>query len=223
MDGREQAVEYKEERTFSTVLEGSITEGFIALGAVAVAIIGLAGVLINAMLYIATVLIGAALFFKGLAVSSRFSQILEETEEDTAFHRAELGMGTTAESLGGIGGAVLGILAIGGVAPMTLVSVAAIVFGGSILLGSGVNFRLNSMEIARTYKSAHQRSVARTLVASASDVQMIVGLGTITLGILSLIGIAPYTLTMVSMLSIGGANFLSETAISGRLLSLLRR
>src|SRR5262249_7927802 len=96
---------------------GSVTEAIGAIGAVVLAIIGLAGILSSLMASIATIVIGAALLMEGIA-SRQF-----------VFTR-ELKAGFFA----GVAGTILGILALFGTAPQTLLAVALIVFGVSFLL-----------------------------------------------------------------------------------------
>ena len=83
----------------------------------------------------------------------------------------------TAEVLSGAAGIVLGILALLGIASMTLLSVAAIVFGAALLLGAGATASLNCLIVEHHYR-AHEvgRRVAGTMVSGATGAQVLVGL-----------------------------------------------
>ena len=170
------------------------------------------------MAAIAAILVGIALLFEGGAVGSRFSSLASETSGGR-LGTLELGGGMTAEFLGGVAGIVLGILSLMGVYSMVLIPVAAIVFGGALLLGSGVTSRLNDLQIERACDREETRHVARAAVRSATGIQVLIGLGSVVLGILAVIGIVPMILGLVALLGVGFSNMLSGSAVSGRMLS----
>ena len=123
---------------------GSIMEAVVAIGAIVLSIIGLAGMLSNVMAAIATIIIGGALLVEGGAIGSDYGRLISESREESGgFDAVELGGGLTAEFLGGIAGIVLGILALFGTAPTVLMPAAVIVFGAALLLGSAAAAELN--------------------------------------------------------------------------------
>ena len=63
--------------------------------------------------------------------------------------RTCMGGGFTAEFVGGAAGIVLGILALVGIAPEILCSVAVLVFGGTLLFGSGMTGMLRNHSARR--------------------------------------------------------------------------
>lgn len=209
-------------RSVEILRTGSMAEGAAGLGAVVLAILGLAGILPFLLLPISTIAIGAALLFEGGAIAARFSNLLTGMSRSGA-QTTELGGGMTAEFLGGAAGVALGILGLLGVLPAVLIPVAAIVFGGSLIFGSAVTTRLNSLEIASSGGHELAQAAAREAVAAAAGVQVLVGLGGIALGIIALIGVAPDVLSLVAMLSIGASVLLSGTAISRRMVGVFRR
>ena len=71
------------------------------------------------------------------------------------------------------------------------------------------------------HEFAHQ--VAREAAWTASGVHILLGLGVVTLGILSLVGISPLVLGLVSILAIGFSVFLRGAAISSSIVGLSRR
>jgi hypothetical protein len=213
---------YAEASTVSTVFMGSASGGMVALGAVVLSIVGLAGVFPTILLGIATIAIGAGLLLKGGAASARLPRLMRETVETSTFQRAELDTGIAVETLGGLAGIVLGILALSLVAPVTLSAVAAVIFGGSLVLGSGMDFRLNTLEVAgRMGESTRQWD--RKTVARAAYLQMVAGLAAIALGIIALSGFLPLSLTLVAMLSVSGAYFLTNAALTRRLRTAAHR
>ena len=155
-------------------------------------------------------------------IEHRLSSLLHEATEGRV-QMAELGAGTTGETLAGIAGIVLGILGILGVLPGVLIPSAAIVFGGALVIGAGANVRINDLVI--TYREEHPmaRHIARQAVLATTGLQVLVGLGAITLGIIALAGIVPLTLSLVAMLGVGVMFLLTNAAIAGRMLSVLQR
>src|SRR5262245_11772038 len=111
-----------------------------AIGGVAVvvlAILGLAGVGPLYMISIATIVLGVAFLSEGGGIAARHARVLSGS---VGGHTAvtEFGGGMTAEFIGGAAGIILGILALIGVVTTVLTAAAAIVFGATLLLSSGV-------------------------------------------------------------------------------------
>lgn len=204
------------------LLGGSMTEGIAGAGAIVVAIAGLATLgSNNPLLAIAVILVGGALFFEGGAVASRFSSLLSETSNGR-MQSAEFGSGMTAELMGGMVTVALGILSLLHVSSLELTSVAAIVAGGSVFLGSMLTSRLQHLGIARSQESDEARDLAHSAVTSAANTQVLIGFGAAVLGLLGLLHIAPHTLALVSMLALGVAVLISGGSLSG-LAMMIRR
>lgn len=159
-----------------------------AIATIALAIVGLAGVLRPIMASIATIVIGAALLLEGGSMGA--AQVSSRTGE---FESASGGFSTPF--LGGVAGIVLGILALLGVASITLVSVALIVFGAAFLL-SGVA-QANSL-------------------AAATGGNTFVGLAAVVLGILAVVGLNPIVLVLVGLLVLGAGALFSGSAQGAR-------
>ncbi len=209
----------KEKKTSEAVQGSSIAEGITGTGAIVLSIIGLAGVFAGYMAVISTILVGVALLMEGFTIGARFSSLAPESATGTysRFRGMELGGGLAAEFLGGVAGIVLGILALVGILPLTLVSVAAIVYGASLIFGIGASSQLSDIEIDKNC-GVESRPLTRAAVKSAEDMRMFIGLGALVLGILAVIGLIPMTLTLVAMLSIGFADLMSGSTVSRRLL-----
>lgn len=212
----------EERTTLKTVMSGSLASGVAGGGAIVVAILGLAGVIPELMACIATIALGASMLFESGSVATRFSTLLQETTSGRTIESAELGSGMTAELLGGTGGIALGILSLLGVVPYILVPVAALLFGGSLILGSGVTARLNAIDVTWHEENETARRVVHEAVAASAGVQVLIGLGTATLGVLALVGITPLTLSLVALLGVGFADLMSGSAIGGKMLGLVR-
>ena len=211
---------HAEHEAVEVVAGGSLAETIGGAGAVVLAILALAGILPGPLAAVATIGVGAALLFEGASIAAEF-QALRLDVVSNRTEASELGGGMTAETLAGLAGVALGILALLGLAPTTLMAVALIVFGGGLLLGSVATARLNDLKI-RGEVSDTARTVARASVETASGAQILVGAGGVVLGILALVGLAPATLIAVGMLSLGASVLFSGSAVGGKMLAILQ-
>lgn len=213
--------EHETMTSIKVMARGSIVEVIGGATALVLGILGLARVLPVIMVAVATIAAGVALLFEGGSIASRYAELLDETGGGVRA-AASLSSGMTSESLGGVAGIVLGVLALVGVAPIPLMGIAAIVLGGALLLGSGSTARLNMLTVHRESGDAWQIQLAREAVAAAAGTQILVGAGSVVLGILALQGMSPQTMILVAMLSLGGSVLLSGTTLGGRMLSAIR-
>ncbi len=196
------------------VTAGSLAEAMTGVGTVTVAILALANVLPLAFAAIGTIAVGAGLLFEGAAIAGRFDDLLTEAQRADLAHRF-LGRGMAAESVGGVAGVVLGILALLSVDPLVLLPVAMIGFGAAFLFGTGASHDLNQFVLGDR-ASEERRRLTREAVTVANGGQVLLGLGALTLGILGVLSIAPLTLTLVGLLAVGAAAMLAGTALSVR-------
>jgi hypothetical protein len=205
------------------VLEGSGTfvEGVGGAATVVLAILGLTGVMPLELAAIAAIAFGVALVAEGGTIASRFSRLLARSggsEVDVA----DLGGGMSAEFLGGATGALLGLLAVLHIAPMHLVPIAVVIFGGALLLGNGATAQASELALGAASKpEAH--AVAREAMLAAASSQVLVAMGAIALGIIAIVGIHPATLTLAALLALGASVVLTGTAIGGTMLAVVRR
>jgi hypothetical protein len=196
---------------------GSAGEALAGAGAAVLAILALSGVFPVILTAIGVIAIGVAFLFQGAAIASHLSMVR------AASGVGEVATGTTTELVGGLAGIVLGILALVGVAPLGLIAVSAIVFGGTLLFGSPTIYSV--AEMGRTGVETLQagRRVVTDLAAGASGAQALIGIGSATLGILALVGIVPHVLEQVAVLCVGAGALLSGGAITSKMVALLAR
>jgi hypothetical protein len=213
----------RDERTAEIVGAGSIAEAVGAAAAIVLAILGLAGTLPLTMASVATIALGAALLFEGGAIAARYKRLLAETiaPGERRRGRFELGGGVTAETVAGIAGIVLGILALLDVMPLLLTAVAVIVFGAALLFGSAATARLNAIAGEEAY-ARDKRRVVHEAVAVAAGGELIIGVGALVLGILALLAFEPLTLILVGLLGLGFAALAGGTALGARMLGIAR-
>jgi len=189
------------ESTLSGIAGGSIAEGVGAIAAIALAIIGLAGILINDMAAVATIVIGAVILMEGGLAGLAYRRLPSQGASER--QTRELGGGVTAEFFGGLAGIVLGILGLFQPMPDTLLAVAVLVFGATLLLGGGAVSHL--IWPVQIQIQAQTQEAPGTVLAVGAGGHMLVGLATVVLGILAIIGLFPMTLILVGLLSLGAS------------------
>lgn len=213
----DRAVALNERRPIEELAGFTLVEGVGGAGAVVLAVLGLIGVLPEALASISAIAIGISLLIGGGTVASQYSKFLVRTEPGYAdIVRGGLGM----EVLCGFAGAVLGILALVGLAPLTLLPACAIVFGCALLMASAATARTNTMKQTTGDVAVMRRQeLAREAVYAASASEVLMGAASAVLGILALANFSPLTLTLVAMLVIGTSVTLSGLSVAAKLLS----
>jgi len=196
-----------------TVAAGSGAEALAGAAAVVLAILGLAGMMPMVLAPIGVIAAGAAFLFQGAAVASRHRRLAIEAGGGDR----EIEAGTSAEIVGGLAGITLGILSLVGIETMVLLAVSAIVFGGTLLFGSPVVYRVGKAEAGMGVSD----EIVGLTTSGAAGAEALVGIASITLGILALVGLASQTLVLVAVLCIGGAELLSGGALTSKMVSLL--
>jgi len=218
----EEHIEHR--HAIETILGGSLVGGIVAAAAAVLAIVGLAGIYPLWLDSIAAIALGIAFLFEGAAIVARMSELLREVTESKV-EMAELGTGTTAETLAGFAGVALGILALLTIVPGVLLSIAAIVFGAAMILGAGATVRINDLAMDFRQPDQHPmaRNVAREAIRASTGLQILAGLGAVVLGIIGLATIYRLDLSLVAMLIVSVTFLLTDTAIAGRMITVLHR
>jgi len=201
-------------------LGGSSVTVFCGAAVVVLSILGLVHVLPHVMMTVAVIAASATLLLRGAAVTGELHAILAKVGKGR-LHHAEIGGGLSADILAGVAGIVLGILALLGLKPLLLCSIAIIVLGMGLSMGSGLLSRLNSIKIAAAAEEHFIQRIAEEASSAAVGAILLVGLAAIVLGILSLIGIVKIELIFVALLAIGGVSLLAGTAFGAKLIEML--
>jgi hypothetical protein len=213
-----------EKRTVELAGTGATTEAIGAAAAMVLAIIGLAGALSMTMMAVATIVLGAAILLDAGTVGARYNRLVHESwegEESSSLGEQLVG-GVSAGALGGIAGIVLGILALLGIATMSLCSVALIVFGAALLFGSAVKARLATLSTARDGIPTATRRLIDEAVGLSAGGEVLVGIAAAVLGVLSLLNVSSLTLVLVGFLTVGAVVLLGASAIGARMFAVLR-
>jgi len=192
---------------------GSTLETAGGLAAVVLAVIGFSqsGVLLCA---IATVAIGVALLSQGASIMARWRHAVRKLEGSRKPDRNELVEGVSTEVFGGIVGIILGVIALAGIKPLVMLPVAAIVFGGSLLLGGAAQPDLVYLAPERNPRYARATFGA---IQASGGIMVMVGIAAAVLGILALLDVAPpLSFALIAMLSIGFALLIAGGALTAR-------
>ena len=112
----------------------------------------------------------------------------------------EVEAGSLGEAVGGAAALVLAILALIGLLPLTLASIAAIVLGVGMLVGGATLSRRFSLGLPPAVMPR-----VRQEVVGALGMQAIAGIAAVVLGVLALLGVRPLLLLSISVLVLGGA------------------
>jgi hypothetical protein len=114
------------------------------------------------------------------------------------------------DAIGGIATAVLAIIGLAGWRPELLAGVATIVFGVALLIQGGTLLS----EYSQVFTPAGALQTASDAVSGDGLAAMFpVGIAGIVLGILALLGVAPYALTSISAIAFGAALMLSAQSV----------
>lgn len=201
----------------------SVIEGLTGLGAVALSIIGLANVFPRVLLAVATIALGAALLFESGSIAARFSAIVAQSGPGQGrLSYSRIGGGMTTGFLAGAAGIALGILALLGIVPMVLIPISAIAYGIALVMDSGLKTRLTALESETSGEQGFGQVVASETASAYSGIQVIVGIGAVTLGILALVGINTLILSLVAMLIVSAAILVGGSIVGTRMVSMLR-
>ncbi|MGH9123946.1 MAG: hypothetical protein ACRDZ8_04365 [Acidimicrobiales bacterium] len=192
------------------MIEGGVgLEAAAGAATVALAVLALAGVVPADLMAIAVIVGGAGLLIRGASVGSRIRRLMARTRDQA--EEVELVTGIGAEAVAGIGGVVLGILALIGLDSGVLVAAAVVAFGAALFIGAGS--KRATTAALRSYDS----STARVVTEGDTGAEILIGLGVAVLGILALISVGPAaTLSLVGLLALGGGMLLDGVPILGQ-------
>ncbi len=197
------------EKAAKVITGGAVGEGIGGAATIVLTILGLARLIPLTMAAVSGIVVGGALMWEGGMLASQFNKLTGESFAS----RVQFGSGMGAQFVGGAAGCVLSILALLGVYPVALVSIAAIVYGVVLAVSSISTY---SVDVSLPWKSAGNQAAYQGGVFGAAGVQFMTGFAAAVLGILGLVGLATLTLDLVAMLCVGSAILLSGTAISAR-------
>lgn len=204
-----------EGRGFASEAEplGLLTEGAAGIAIIVLSVIALAGTASAALASIVTIVIGV-----GLMVQAFNSAAENSKTAANAVSIPDLGGEMMVDFLTGITGIVLGVLALVGINASHLVPSALIVFGGALLLSGALGMRPRAVQVTTPGGQAQVASYQGS--AAAAGVEILIGLATIVLGILSLIFMGSWVLVLVGFIAVGAALLMVSATFSGTVMRL---
>ena len=207
-----------ETRGFANEAEpvGLLTEGAAGIAVIVLAIIALAGVSPEALTSIAAIVIGVGLMVQAFNSAAEHSRMM--TTDAVGTHSKEFGGDIMVDSMCGLTGIVLGILALVGMSSEHLLPPALIVFGGALLVGGAVSMRPRTT-LSTSGSASEAMSVTYQGSPAASGMEILIGFAAIVLGILALLtGI--WVLLLVGFLAVGAALLLASATFNGAVMRL---
>lgn len=198
-----------------------LTEGAAGIAVIVLAIIGLSDISPGALAAIAAIIIGVGLLVQGFNIAAEYARILAPglaAGQGVVAQRMDLGGDVMVHIAAGITGVVLGILGVLGINAPHLIPAALIVFGGALLLTGAANVsrRPVSVEVASGAQVIAQMGAS----AGASGIEMVVGIAAIILGILTLVFMASWVLTLVGLLAVGATLLVVSATFGGAVMRL---
>jgi hypothetical protein len=205
---------------------GGLVDAIGGIATIVLAIIGLSGVHDMTLAGIATIVFGVALLIQGGTMLTEYTRMSFPTG---AMIGEEVGSGggLTALFLVGIGGIVLGVLALLGISAQILVSTAVIAFGAGLLLSSNSVWHLYrwkqySHRIGATQPVSGGEVLASEAAAGSAVIQCLAGLAAGILGILAVTGTAnPTVLLLVGLLVLGATVLLTGSSLSAMVMGFM--
>jgi hypothetical protein len=217
------------ERSLSQASYGGFADAIGGIATIVLAIVALAGVHSDMIVAIATVIFGAALLVHAGTMLSEYAHIIFPPGTDAVSAQEFTGGSLSAVFLVGAAGIVLGVLALLGIYPVQLTAIAAIAFGGTLVLSSNAVWHLYLLRRATTVTRETRDDwrvgseiLAGEMASGSAGMQALAGLAAAVLGILAVVGTNPGVLTLVSLLILGTTIVLTGGALSGAALSFMR-
>jgi hypothetical protein len=200
-----------------------LSESVAAIAIIVLAVLGLLNVVPEAMMAIATIVVGVAILLQGAQTVGEYSRLIAAGPGAQAI-AGTLSGGVTLEFLSGGVGIVLGILALFSHTP-TLAPAALIVFGATLLLSGAIVARRAaepSGVVGASPQAQAAQAIAAQMAAVTSGAEIMIGIAGIVLGILALVPIHGAILTLVGLLAVGGALLMAAVSTDGMVTSVLR-
>lgn len=200
-----------DERVNELVVEtGSGFELFCGAIAILLGVLGLAGYYEIYLAAGATVAVGFAMLAQGSTIATRWRRAVHLADTE----RTER-LGMTTEMFGGLVLIVLGVLAVLGVEPVTLLAAASLVIGVALLLGGPT--QPSFVPVPSGVSPVHwevQRGPGRT----SAGVMVMAGLAAVVLGLSALLEWGPaIPLVLVAMACTGAALVLTGGTLATRI------
>ena len=206
--------------------KSSIPETTAGLVTVVLTILGLAHVVPEFLVAIATIVFGGALLLRGAATISEYARMDVPAATSPAVSVGDSGV--SAVFLAGAAGVVLGILALLGISTTQLTAIAVIAFGAALILSCSSALHLHVCRLSLESPNARARrpmsvTVADGMLSNSPSVFGLAGLSAIILGILALAEFNPAVLILIALLTLGLVDAVSSVSIEDTMVNEYRR
>jgi hypothetical protein len=191
----------------------SLPELVAGLAVIVLTILGLAGVSPAFLVEIATIVFGVGLLLYGSATLSQLARVV--SNHPGVDGAAGVAGGWSILLLAGVGGIILGILALLGVSSIELVAIAVIAFGAAMLISSNASMRLRVIVGAPANVDPVIEQLVRDTASDTAGLQTMTGLSAVVLGILALSGFSPNVLVLIALLGLGCFATMTSAFIAG--------
>jgi hypothetical protein len=188
-----------------------LTESAAGVAVVILAILGLANIAPMALAAIATIVTGGAFLLQTATDAGGYGWAWGG-REGIGLAPADFAGGVAVEFLAGGAGIVLGILALLGIGSLPLLASALIIFGGVLLVSSGMSAAAGAHRVAALNADPELQHMVRQAAGAAA--RALTGLAAIVLGILALVHFDATILVLVGLLAVGGSQLLSGAAFA---------
>ncbi len=209
-----------------TASYGGFADAIGGVATIVLSIIGLAGLRPEMMVAVATIVFGVALWIEGGAMLSEYTRIIFPAGVRAVSIERFGGAGLSAHFLVGAAGIVLGVLALLGIAPTVLTSVALIAFGAAMVLSSNSVWHLHQLKRmslpAESQSMSGGEILANEMASESSGALTLVGLAAIVLGVLAVAGLNPIVLTLAALIALGATLVLTGGSLSTTIVSFMR-
>ncbi len=203
---------------------GGLVDAVGGVATIVLAIIALDDVHQGVLLSIATIIFGTALLIQAGTMLSEYTRMMFPAGA-AGMEEFGSGGGVSALFLVGVAGIVLGVLALLGIFPGTLTSVAVIAFGSALVLSSNAVSQLYRMKRGSFDAAAGMAGagefLASEMAAGSAGLQTLAGLAAIVLGILAVAGTYTAVLTLVGLLVLGATVLLTGSTLSGAVMGFM--
>jgi len=204
----------------SLVVAGATIGSMWGVSAIVLAIIGLSGVAPAYMSSVAGITLGLAFLMLG-GVARAWARRFQFAEHESRWGQIGFSGGVPAVLIAGFIAIVLSILNLMFLVGPRLGAVAIILLGLGLLWHSGVMWGVARFTYHRQEGHRLSGPLALNALSLAPVRDFVIGLGSVVLGILAILNIAPMVLGFVALLAMGGATTLTTSTICGATLANL--
>jgi hypothetical protein len=210
--------------------KGPVGEIVGALATIVLTILGLAHVVPEYCVAIATIIFGATLLLHG---SAMLAELLRHGVRASAGSASSAIMGDgglSAVFLAGAAGISLGVVDIRGVDTHELIAYAVVAYGAALIqlilsASPAIRFLLQlslSMPNERAQRLASD-AFAREMISSSAGIFGLVGLSAIVLGVLAVNGFSPVVLSLIALLALGSVTAGNGIDVADAIVGVYRR